>query len=131
MHPALPRFGGASDSGEYFPLPLTLIRKTPLPVFLICKVLTGPCSPFESLYLKPFVRSPLQKVLPLRPVAWGRRNVCDEGLSPSARTVSVAPSTVGSPTIVFGLVISFALPTKLRWSGVLGSLTSSWLPRIC
>jgi hypothetical protein len=117
--------GGTIDSGEYFAVPLTLIRKTPWLVFLICTDFTGPCSPFESLYLKPFVGSPDQNGLPVKPIACGSEKVCVVGLLPSARTVSVAPSTVGSPTSGFGLVSSFALPMKLRLSGVLGSLTSS------
>jgi hypothetical protein len=117
--------GGTTKIEETFAVPLTLIRKTPRLVFLICTDFTGPCSLFESLYLKPFVASPDQNGLPFRPIACGSRKVCDVVLLPSARTVSVAPSTVGSPTIVFGLSSSFALPTKLRWSGVLGSLTTS------
>ena len=117
--------GGTSDNPTYFAEPLTLIRKTPWLVFLICTDFTGPCSPFESLYLKPFVASPDQNGFPLKPTACGSEKVCDVGVLPSARTVSVAPSTVGSPVSGFGLNSSLALPTKLRWSGVLGSLTSS------
>jgi hypothetical protein len=130
MHPPVPGLGGTIDTGEYLALPLTLIRKTPPPVFLICADLTGPCSPLESLYLKPDVALPDQNGFPLRPVPWGSRKVCDVGLAPSARTVSVAPSSAGLPTSVFGLDRSFALPPKLRLSGVLGFLTSNWLPRI-
>src|SRR6185503_15803498 len=130
MHPPVPRLGGTIDSGENLALPLVLIRKTPLPVFLICTNLTGPCSPFESLYLKPDVALPDQNGLPLRPAPWVSRKVCSEGLSPSARTVSVAPLATGFPTSGFGLDSSFALPRKLRLSAVLGFLTSNWLPRI-
>jgi hypothetical protein len=122
--------GGTTSTAAYLPVPFTLIKKVPLPLFLIWAAFTGPCSPFESLYLKPLVASPLQKGLPFRPVPWGSRKVCADGLSPSARTVSVAPSTTGFPTIVLALAVSFAFPTKLRFSGVLGFLTTSWLPRI-
>src|SRR6185295_7857760 len=103
MQPPFPRFGGTTVTEAYLPLPLTLIRKTPLPVFLICADLTGPCSPFESLYLKPFTVSPVQNGFPLRPIPCGSGKVWLEGLSPSARTVSDAPATVGSPTSGFGL----------------------------
>jgi hypothetical protein len=130
MQPVVPGSGGTTVSAMYLPLPLSLIRKTPLPVFLICADLMGPCSPFESLYLKPLMASPLQNGLPLSAVPWGSGMVCDEGVPPSARTVSVAPLSVGSPTIVFALPSSFALPTKPRLSGVLGFLSWNWLPRI-
>ena len=123
--------GGTTFTAAYLPVAFTLIVKVPLPLFLIWADLTGPCSPFESLYLKPLVASPLQNGLPLRPTAWGREKLCSDGLSPSARTVRVAPLTVGSPTIVFELAVSFALPTILRLSAVLVFLTTSWLPRIC
>ena len=112
------------------PVAFTLIVKVPLPLFLICADFTGPCSCFECLYLKPLIASPLQNGLRFSAVPWGSGKVCSEGLAPSARTVSVAPASVGSPTIEFGLATSLALPTKLRFSGVLGSLTTNWLPRI-
>jgi hypothetical protein len=130
MHPPLPRLGGTIDSGETLAVPLTLIRKVPLLVFLICADFTGPCSPCESLYLKPVAAVPDQNGFPVRPVPWGSEKLCAVGLSPSARTVSVAPLSVGSPTIESGLGRSFALPTKLRLSAVLGFLTTNWLPRI-
>jgi hypothetical protein len=76
------------------------------------------------------VASPLQNGLPFSPVFWGSGKVCSEGLSPAARTVSVAPSSVGFPTIVLVLATSLALPTMLRLSAVLGFLTTSWFPRI-
>ena len=131
MHPLVPRLGGRIAIGWYLALALTLIRKTALPVFLICTPLTGPCSPLESLYLKPDVVLPDQNGCPLRFMPWGSGKVCDVGLLPSARTVSVAPSTVGSPTSGFGLDRSLALPLKLRLSAVLGFLMSNPLPRIC
>ena len=130
MQPPVPRSGGTTDIGANRAVPLTLMMKTPLPLFLICADLIGPCSPRESLYLKPFAALPDQKGFPLVAVPCGSAKVCCVGLSPSARTVSVAPSTVGSPTRGFGLDFSFALPTKLRLSAVLGFLTVSWLPRI-
>ena len=130
MQPPVPRSGGTTDTGENRALPLTLMMKTPLPLFLICADLTGPCSPRASLYLKPFAVLPDQKGLPLLAVPCGSAKVCCVGWSPSARSVSVAPPTVGSPTKGFGLDRSFALPVKLRLSGVLGFLRLSWLPRI-
>ena len=130
MQPPVPRSGGTTDTGENRALPLTLMMKTPLPLFLICADLTGPCSPRASLYLKPFAVLPDQKGLPLLAVPCGSAMVCCVGWSPSARSVSVAPPTVGSPTKGFGLDRSFALPVKLRRSGVLGFLRLSWLPRI-
>ena len=131
MHPVVPRLGGVRFTVWYLPVPFTLIVKVPLPLFLICAVFTGPCSPFESLYLKPLTESPLQYGLPVSgEVACVSAKTCCEGLSPATRIVSVAPLVTGSPTSVFALVFSFALPTKLRFSGVLGFLTRSWSPRI-
>jgi hypothetical protein len=130
MHPLVPRLGGTTFTAAYLAVAFTLMVKVPLPLFLIWAAFTGPCSPFESLYLKPLVASPLQKGLRFSAVPWGSEKVCADGLSPSARTVSVAPLATGSPTIVFALATSLALPTKLRFSGVLGFLTTNWLPRI-
>jgi hypothetical protein len=130
MHPLVPGLGGTTFTAETLAVAFTLIVKVPLPLFLIWAALTGPCSAFESLYLKPLVASPLQNGLPFSPVPWGSGNVCSVGVPPSARTVSVAPLATGSPTIVFVLATSLALPTMLRLSGVLGFLTTSWLPRI-
>jgi hypothetical protein len=131
MHPLVPRFGGTRSTGTTLAEPFTLIVKVPLPLFLICAVFTGPCSPLESLYLKPLTGSPVQYGLPVTiDVPWASPKVCSDGLSPAARIVSVAPSATGFPTIVFALVFSFALPTKLRFSGTLGFLTRSWSPRI-
>jgi hypothetical protein len=130
MQPLLPRLGGTTFTGEILAVPLTLIVKVPLPLFLIWADFTGPWSYFESLYLKPFMGSPLQNGLVVELVPCGSAKVWAEGLSPAARIVSVAPATVGSPTIVAELAFSLALPTKLRFSGVLGFLTRSWSPRI-
>jgi len=130
MQPPVPGFGGTTETGEYLPEPFTLIRKTPLPVFLICADLIGPCSPLESLYLKPLVVSPLQNGFPLIPVPWGSANVWLVGSLPSARTVRDAPAIVGSPTSGFGLAVSLPLTMTPRLSAVLGFLSTSWLPRI-
>ena len=42
----------------------------------------------------------------------------------------VPPRSVGAPRILFVLATSLALPTTLRFSSVVGFLTTSWLPRI-
>jgi hypothetical protein len=113
------------------PVPIALIRKTPLPLFLICALLMGPFSPLGSLYLNPFAALPLQKgspVVGLMPC--GNGNVWLPGVPPFALTVSVAPPTVGSPTIVLPLPFSLALPTTFRLSGVLGFLSCSVSPRM-
>jgi hypothetical protein len=57
--------GGTTVTGMYLAVAFTLIWKVPLPVFLIWADFTGPCSPLESVYLKPLVASPLQNGLPL------------------------------------------------------------------
>src|SRR5262245_29848742 len=110
MHPPLPGLGGTIDKGAYLALALTLIRKNPLLVFLICTKLTGPCSPLASLYWKPSVELPAQNGSPFRSLPCGSRKVCSVGLSPSTRIVRVAPATVGSPTTEFGLGHSLASP---------------------
>jgi hypothetical protein len=130
MHPPFPALGGSTDTGPSFPLAVNLMVKTPLPDFLICACFTGPLLPALSLYLKPAAALPVQSGFPLLFVPCGRAKVCSVGFVPSARTVSVAPSAVGSPAIVFGLAGSFALPTTVRFSGVPGFFTSSCVPRM-
>src|SRR5262245_45891730 len=131
MQPSVPEFGGSTVSGRTLPLPLTLIWKVPLDDFLICTVLIGPFSYLESLYLNPFTGSPLQYCLPVAGlVVWGRLNVWLLEEPPFASTVSVAPVTVGFPTMVLELAFSFALPVSLAIWGVLGFLSESELPRI-
>ena len=90
--------GGTIDKGAYRAVALTLIRKRPLLVFPIRTELTGPRSPFGSLYWKPYVGLPAQNGLPFRSGPGGSGKVCSVGFSPSTRIVSVAPATVGSPT---------------------------------
>src|SRR5262245_26082055 len=60
--PSVPRLGGSTTTDPSFPAIVALIWKTPF-FSLICAPLTGPFSPFASLYLKPFTASPLQKGL--------------------------------------------------------------------
>src|SRR6185503_18938576 len=130
MHPPFPTLGGSTDTVPSLPLAVNLMVKTPLPDFLSCACFTAPLVPPGSLYLKPARASPVQNGFPLLFVPCGSAKVCSVGLVPSARTVSVAPLAVGSPTIVFELADSFALPTTVRLSGVLGSFTSSCVPRM-
>src|SRR5437870_5298332 len=117
MHPLVPGLGGTIDKGAYRALALTLIRKSPLLVFLISTELTGPCSPFRSLYLKP-PTEPTQNGLPLESAPCGSGKVCSVGLSPSTRIVRVAPAMVGTPTRGFGLVLSLASPARRRFSSL-------------
>lgn len=127
----MPGLGGTSDSGITFPLSWALIMKTPLEVRLIRSVFTTPFSLRASLNRKPLVASPLQYGLPVSGlVPAGRLTVSDDGVPPFARTVSVAPPMVGSPTIVSGLGFSLALTVTFRLSGVLGFFTANRLPRM-
>jgi hypothetical protein len=130
MHPPVPRLGGTIDKGACRALAFTLIRKSPVLIFLISTEPTGPCAPFGSLYLKPVVEFPTQNCLPLGSVPCGSGKVSCVGMSPSARIVRVAPAIVGSPTTVFGLPYSLASPATRRLSGLLGSLTRSCFPTI-
>jgi hypothetical protein len=130
MHPPVPRSGGTIDKGARRAVAFTLIRKSPVLVFLICNALTGPCVPFASLYLKPVVELPVQNRRPLGSVPCGSGKVCSVGLSPSARIVRVAPAIVGSPTILSGLPYSFASTATRRLSGLPGFWTRSCLPTI-
>lgn len=127
----MPGSGGSTEIAANLPMPSALIRKTPLPDFLICTDLIGPFSPRASRYLKPAATLPLQNGRPVIVlVPAGSENVWLPGVPPFARTVSVAPPTVGSPTIVPVLPFSFALPTIFRFSGVLGFFSWKVSPRI-
>src|SRR5262249_31531031 len=127
-HPSVPRLGGRTVTEPSFPAIVALIWKTPA-FSLICAPLTGPFSPFASLYLKPFTASPLQKgldVVGLVPV--GRVYVWLLSVPPLTWTVRVPPFVTGSPTIVSSLASSFALTVIFRFSGVLGFFTINWSP---
>src|SRR5262249_17981313 len=129
--PSKPGSGGSTVIDPRLPSATALRTILPRDDFLICALLRGPFSPFESLYLKPFVASPLQKGLPASAlVPAGRANVCALGVPPFATNKRLAPATVGSPTMVSGLATSFALTTTFRFSGVLGFVTTSWEPRM-
>jgi myotubularin-related protein 9 len=130
-HPSVPGSGGSTEMAANLPVPMTLMRKTPLADLLICADLMGPFSPRASRYLKPLTASPLQNARPviaLEPC--GRENVWLEGVPPLAVTVRAAPVSVGSPTIRLPLPFSFALPTTFRLSGVLGFLSCRVSPRM-
>ena len=59
----------------------------------------------------------------------GSVNVWLLGVAPLAVIVTVAPLTVGSPTSVLSLAVSFALTVIFRLAAVPGSLTISVVPR--
>src|SRR6185369_5169235 len=129
--PPVPGFGGVTRIGPSLPTMTVLMLNTPLGAFLICATLTGPFSPFGSLYLKPLMASPLQKALPVMPlVPCGRAKGCAVGVPPLAVMTRLPPLTVGLPTMVFGLPDSFAFPMIFRLAAVLGFFTRNVLPRI-
>jgi hypothetical protein len=121
---------GPPDAVPFLPFALNAMVKTPFLLFLIAACATAPFSPLESLYLNPEVALPVQKGFPLAFVPCGSAKVCSVDVAPSARTVRVAPSTVGSPTRVFELAFSLALPVTFRFTAEPGSLTTNSVPRI-
>src|SRR5436853_7542109 len=135
MHASEPGFGGSIEIGPFLPLSERRIENAPLGASLMPADFTAPWSPFASLYLKPLPASPDQKGLPVLLVPWFSTNTWLEGLAPFTAIVSTAPpafpACVGSPTSVFGLGFSFALPFTVRLVGSLGvPLTVIDLPRM-
>lgn len=116
--------GGVTFKGVILPLAWACSAKTPFFAFSRA-FFTGPCSPFESLYLNPLVASPLQNGLPAAFVPWGRLKTYWLGVVPLALIVSVAPFVAGLPTIVFGFPFSLAFTCTLRLSGVAGFFVGS------
>jgi hypothetical protein len=108
-----PGSGGARGIGPPRPSSNSLIWNA-LPAFTRSD-LTGPISPTGSVYRKPCVASPVQNARPVRMLLPGMSgNVALLAVPPSTAIMSSAPSTVGSPTIVFALGRSFAFATSLR-----------------
>src|SRR4029453_10606848 len=137
MQPSVPGFGGTTVTGPFFPLTTAWIENEPPPERSMLTVFTGPCSPRESLYVKPVLAEPDQKGLPLLLVPCASTNVCALGVAPLASTWRMAPpampARVGSPTRRLGLFFSLAGPAGVRFDGSapgFGSLTVRELPRI-
>src|SRR5262245_58183383 len=61
----LPAFGGTTETAPCLASTTIFIVNVLFGDLLIWKTLTGPFSPFESLYLKPLLASPLQNGLPV------------------------------------------------------------------
>src|SRR5262245_53188761 len=125
--PAEPESGGTTSTGPPLPLIATLIWNFP-PLAVICALFTAPLSPLGSLYLKPFTASPLQNGFCVVGLTAGRVNVWVLGFAPSRVIVTVAPLTVGSPTSVLSVAVSFALSITCRLAAAPGSFTMSVTP---
>lgn len=113
--------GGTTEIRPFLPETLVLMLNVPLGVRLMRMLLTGPCSPCGSRYLKPYEPTPSQNARPVLLSPCGRGKSCVVGLAPLAMIVRSAPPAlpvaVGLPTMVFGLPASRAVDVILRLDG--------------
>lgn len=103
--------------------PRTLSLSTPDALFEMLTLVTGPCTPFGSVY-----RAPLA---PTRFHGGGRTKVWLWKVSPRALTVSVAPPLTSASTssVAVDGPLASAVITRREASSVFGSRTTNDLPR--
>src|SRR5262249_39830756 len=126
---SIPGFGGTTETLADVPLSFAFTRNVPLAERLSRTRRTGPFWPFASRYLKPVAAVPVQKRFPEVLVPCGNGNDCELDVPPFAITSRLPPSTVGSPTRVFGLPVSWPVQVTLRGALPPGLTIASFRPR--
>src|SRR5439155_1540060 len=127
--PSVPGFGGMTETLLDVPLSFAFTTNVPFAERVNRTRRTGPFWPFASRYLKPVAAVPDQNRLPELLVPCGKGNDCALGVPPFAMTSRLPPSTVGSPTRVFGLPASWPVHVTLRGALPPGFTIASFRPR--